>query len=167
MKRREFMQLAIANAAWFGISCNLGEAFASGPFLTPVTVRAELGNYFPPLELVRHVRQSEGTKALFLMVAQPRGPYSQGHNHHEQAIDVAFRLSEVSRNENEGNLSREVRELLEHQIESFLEKEFHYRSVRTTLSSSPSFWYPYLRRASGNVVFCRLVVSRAPLEESV
>ena len=158
MKRRDFIQLAVASAAGLGMNAIDGSAFGRGLPLEPVRVHAELGKFFPPLELVKGVRRAEGAGTSFFHTSQEQ----LGSNGQDfpRTIDVAIRYPGTDGNNTAGNLDDEARNWATRQIAKFLEKEFQYRVVDTSVGAKPAFWYPYVEKAQGNVVFCRLVVSK-------
>jgi len=166
MRRRDFIQLAVANVAWLGLGALGTDALALTLALTPVRLHAQIGNLFPPLELVRRVRNSNQTDAQFLMVNNsgdreaplPRNP---------QTIHIGFRMTELDPVEHHGNLQRNAQRVVMRRIGTVLEERFQYRAVQITLDPSPAFWYPYLGTAAGNLVFCRLVVTDASPSKAV
>jgi len=166
MKRREFVQLAVVNTAWLAASSLRAGAFSGWTSLTPVTVHAELGQFFPPLKLVRRLHQSVDSSAPLLLVNQYQAK-SGVAGHSPEIVDIAVRLPDISRQESHGNLSREVRELVVAKAKDILEKELGYRAAQTTVAAGPAFWYPYSGKASGNAVFCRLTITRGSTDQSI
>ncbi len=165
MRRRDFIQLAVASVAGLGVNAIDGKAFGRGLPLAPVSVQAELGKFFPPLELMNRVRRAEGAGTSFFLSSQ-KGPGSNGNNF-PRTLDVAIRYPGTGGNDTGGNLDDEARNWTTRQIAKFLEKEFQYRVVNTSAGAEPAFWYPYLEKAHGNVVFCRLVVTKASSDVAV
>jgi len=125
--------------------------------LRPVTLHAQIGNLFPPLELVHRMCNSPHTNAQLLMVSNSKEPAGRS----SQAIHVGVRMTELDPREHQGNLRRSAQEAVMRRIRIILEERFQYQAVKTTLDPSPAFWYPYLGTIAGNLVFCRLVVRDA------
>jgi len=165
MRRREFIQFAMTGVAGLGMNAIGGEAFGRLLPADHVRVRAELGNFFPPLELVRRVHQADAAETFFWMPGQKKEASSTLTNP-PRVFDVAFRLPITGGQENGGNLPDETQALLTRQIKLLLEKNFSYRVVKIDAASDAAFWYPYLGKTAGNLVFCRLVVSDASLAEA-
>jgi len=160
------MQLAAVNTAWLAAGFLRAEAFSSWTSLTPVTVHAELGKFFPPLKLVCRLHQSLDASAPLLLVNQHQAE-SGVAGHSPRIVDIAVRLPDINRQETHGNLSPEVRELLVAKTKDILEKELGYRAVQTTVAAGPAFWYPYSGKTSGNAVFCRLTITRGSADQSI
>lgn len=157
MKRRKFIQLTAVNAVWLGMDALHGDIldFWSSPM--PVAMDAELGTFFPALELVRRMGQPDHVRTAFLISKENKG--LPARNHGSQSIDIAFRLPEVPKPEHEGLLRDDVQELLVREISAFLNEQFGYRVVETKVGSTGSFWYPYLGNSS-KLVFCHLTVTK-------
>jgi hypothetical protein len=165
MRRRDFIQLAVTGVAGFGMSAIGGEALGRLLPADRVCVRAELGNFFPPLELVRRVHRADDAETSFSMPSHEKEPNSTPTNS-PRILDVAFRLPVTSRQENAGNLPDETQALVTRQIELLFEKNFNYHVVKTNAASNAAFWYPYPGKANGNLVFCRLTVTKVLSEGS-
>jgi hypothetical protein len=166
MRRRDFIQFAVTGVAGLGMSAIGGEAFGRLLPADRVRVRAELGNFFPPLELVRRVHRADDAETFFSMPSHEKEPNSTPTNS-PRILDVAFRLPVTNRQENAGNLPDETQALVTRQIKLLLEKNFNYHVVKTNAASNAAFWYPYPGKANGNLVFCRLTVTKVPSEGSV
>jgi hypothetical protein len=133
--------------------------------LRPVTLHAQIGNLFPPLELLHRICNSRHTNAPLLMVSNSSEP-ELPRAHSPQVIHVGVRMTEFDPREHQGNLQRSAQEAVMRRIGIVLEQRFQYHPVRTTLDPSPAFWYPYLGTNAGNLVFCRLVVEDCPVAEA-
>ena len=164
MKRREFIQFAMTGVAGLGMSAIGGEAFGRLLPADHVRVRAELGNFFPPLALVRRVHRANDAETFFWMPGRKKEANSTLAN--PRIFDVAFRVPLTDGQENGGNLPDETQALVTRQIKLLLEKNFNYHVVGIETASDAAFWYPYLGKAAGNLVFCRLVVTDASLAEA-
>lgn len=110
---------------------------------------------FPPLELVRRIRDGEQPNSPFLMINSRRNglPAARG----PEVIHAGIRMSEFNLR-HRGNLSRSAQEKVLRLLGSELEKRFQCEIVQTTLDSSLGFCYPYLRSTEGNLVFSQLLV---------
>ena len=165
MKRREFIQFAMTGVAGLGMNAIGGAAFGRLLPADNVRVRAELGNFFPPLELVRRVHQADAAETFFWMPGQKKEASSTLTNP-PRIFDVAFRLPITGGQEDGGNLPEETQALVTRQIKLLLEKNFNYHVVEIEAASDAAFWYPYLGKIAGNLVFCRLVVTDASSAEA-
>ncbi len=155
----------MTGVAGLGMSAIGGDAFGRLLPAHHVRVSAELGNFFPPLALVRRVHQAGEAEKFFWMPGQKKEAASTLPNP-PRVFDVAFRLPVTGGKQNEGNLPDETKALVTRQIKSLLEKNFNYRVVDLNAASDAAFWYPYLDKTAGNLVFCRLVVTDASLAEA-
>jgi hypothetical protein len=160
MRRRDFIQLASANLAWLGLGDFGMFALKLGGAPRPVTLHAQIGNLFPPLELVHRMRNSERRKAQFVMVSESGRPELPGAGN-PRTIHLGVRTTELDPSEHQGNLQRNAQAVVMPLIRTVLEERFQCRVVQTTLDPSPAFWYPYLSTPAANLVFCRLVVKDA------
>ena len=165
MRRRDFIQFAVTGVAGMGMSAIGGDAFGRLLPADRVYVSAELGNFFPPLELVRRVHRADDAETFFWMPRHEKKANSTPANS-PRVLNVAFRLPVTNGQENGGNLSDETQALVTRQIELLFEKNFNYHVVKTTAASNAAFWYPYLGTTAGNLVFCRLVVTDASFAEA-
>jgi hypothetical protein len=165
MRRRDFIQLAVTGVAGFGMSAIGGEALGRLLPADRVCVRAELGNFFPPLELVRRVHRADDSETSFSMPSHEK-EFNSTPTNSPRIFDVAFRLPVSSRQENAGNLPDETQALVMRKIKLLLEKKFNYHVLKTNPASNAAFWYPYLGTTAGNLVFCRLVVTDASFKEA-
>jgi hypothetical protein len=160
MRRRDFIQLASANLAGFGLGTLGMFALKLGAAPRPVTLHAQIGNLFPPLELVYRIRNSEHTKAQFVMLSESSRPELPGARD-PRTIHLGLRTTELDPSEHQGNLQPNAQAVVMRRIRTVLEERFQCRVVQTTLDPSPAFWYPYLSTPAANLVFCRLVVKDA------
>ncbi|MFZ0739725.1 MAG: hypothetical protein WAM96_21700 [Candidatus Acidiferrales bacterium] len=165
MRRRDFIQLAAGNLAWFGLGVFRMDALKLRSALRPVMLHAQIGNLFPPLELVHRIRNSGHTNAQLLMVSKSSEPELPGARG-PRTIHLGFRMTELDPREHQGNLQRSAQEAVMRRIGIVLEERFQYHAVKTTLDPSPAFWYPYLGTTAGNLVFCRLVVEDSLVAEA-
>jgi len=133
--------------------------------LRPVTLHAQVGNLFPPLELVRRICNSQHTdEQLLTMSKSSEAELPRACS--PQTIHVGLRMTELDPREHQGNLQRSAQEAVMRRIGVVLEERFQYQTVKTTLDPSPAFWYPYLGTMAGNLVFCRLVIRDSLLAEA-
>jgi len=163
-RRRDFIRLASANLAWSGLSLRV-DALKFRSTLKPVTLYAQIGNLFPPLELVRRICNARHTNAHLLLMSDSSGPELPGARS-PQMIHVGVRMTELDPREHQGNLQRSAQEAVARRIGIVLEERFRYHVVKTTVDLSPAFWYPYLGTTAGNLVFCRLVVKDCLVAEA-
>jgi hypothetical protein len=118
-----------------------------------VTVHAEVGEMFPPLELVR--RMGDCTRTNFQLSGEGLRQSAQS----SEVIHVGIRMPDFDVR-HRGNLSRSAQEMVLRRLRAELEKRFEWRVARAMFDAEThqAFCYPYLGNAGGSVVFCRLQV---------
>jgi hypothetical protein len=123
------------------------------PARKPVSVRAQVGEIFPPLALVR--RMSDGMRPGFQVLAEGSGREGACG---AEVMHIGIRLPGFDLR-HRGNLSRSEQEMVLRWLGAELEKQFDWRIARTTFDGNThAFCYPYLRNTEESVVFCRLEV---------
>jgi hypothetical protein len=143
--------------AWLGFGGFCADALQPRTALRPVTVHAQIGNLFPPLELVRRIRSGSHLHEQLLTLSNsndPAFPHARG----PQTIHVGIWMTEADSREHQGNLPLSTREAVMRQIESASAERFHYHAKATTFDPGPEFWYPYFGGNGKRLVFCRLIV---------
>ncbi|MGA7402263.1 MAG: hypothetical protein WBW38_19760, partial [Candidatus Sulfotelmatobacter sp.] len=121
----------------------------------PVAVRAQIGDMFPPLELVRSMSDSQLAGPQVLIGKSSR----IGRNGLDvsQVMHVGIRMSE-SDLAHHGNLPPSSQAEILRRIEAELERKFELEIVRRKLVGDFAFVYPYLQNSAGKLVFCRIEV---------
>ena len=119
-----------------------------------MTIHAQIGDLFPPLELVRHMR--DGPQPDFQVLAAESNRWAPQNDRNAKIIYVGIRMPEfhIPR----GNLPPRVQRMLLQRIQAKLKSQLVLNIVQTTLAGDFAFCYPYLRNTAGDLVFCRLEI---------
>jgi hypothetical protein len=120
-----------------------------------VAVRAQIGDMFPPLELVRSMSGPPVAEPHVLIGESSR----HGPNRADlpQVIHVGIRMSEFDLAQR-CNLPPTSQAEVLRRIEAELERKFAWEIVHRRVVGDFAFGYPYLRNSAGNLVFCRIEV---------
>lgn len=120
-----------------------------------MAVRAQIGDMFPPLALVRSMSDSQLAELHVLIGESSRN----GRNVVDvsQVIHVGIRMSE-SDLAHRCNLPPSSQAEVLRRIEAELERKFELEIVHRRLVGDFAFCYPYLQNSGGNLVFCRIEV---------
>jgi hypothetical protein len=120
-----------------------------------VAVRAQIGDMFPPLELVRSMSDSQLAEPQVLMVESSRN----GRNGVDvsQVIHVGIRMSESDLG-HRCDLPPSAQAAVLGRVAAELERQFELDVVHRSLVGDFAFCYPYLQNRAGNLVFCRIEV---------
>lgn len=112
-----------------------------------MSIDARIGEMFPPLEMVRRMRnhQQLNSKVLLTDSSSP------------DVIHVGIWMPDFDLRQR-GNLPRWVQESVLRQVGAELEKQFEWKIVQTILDPGVGFCYPYLGKTKASLVFSRLVV---------
>jgi hypothetical protein len=153
-RRRDFIHLACANAAYLGLLGLRSAARKPKPTRRAVTVHAHVGEIFPPLALVR--RMGDCTRTSFQVLGGGSGRQATDDT---EVIHAGIRMTEFDVR-HRGNLSRAAQEAVLLRLKAEVEKQFEWRISRATFATEThsAFCYPYLENAEGTVVFCRLEI---------
>jgi hypothetical protein len=129
-------------------------AWKPKPTRRAVTVQAQVGELFPPLELVRGM--GDCTRPNFQVLG---GGSGRQVSHGTEVMHAGIRMPEFDVG-HRGNLSPSAQEAVLRRLGAELEKQFEWRIARTTFDAeTPSaFCYPYLGDAEETVIFCQLEV---------
>ena len=141
--------------AYLGLGVLRVSAWNGSPPRRPVAVRAQIGDMFPPLELVRSMRDSQLAEPHVLI-----GESSlHGRNGEDlpQVIHVGIRLSGSDLAQRCHLPPSSQAEMLR-RIEAELERKFKLEIVHRRLVADFAFCYPYLQNSAGNLLFCRIEV---------
>jgi hypothetical protein len=157
-RRRDFIHLASSNVAWLGLGTLGMDALRLTPELKPVTLHAEIGNLFPPLELVDRMCKS-GHSSAQLLVVNMSSEHELPGARRSQTIHAGVRMTELDPRVHQGNLHRSTQEAVMRRIKIVLKERLQYEVVKITIDPGPAFWYPYLGTIVGCLVFCRLEVT--------
>ncbi len=120
-----------------------------------MAVRAQIGDMFPPLELVRSMSDSQ--------LAEPHVLTGESSRHGRNGVDlpqvihVGIRLS-ASDLAHRCDLPPSSQVEVLRRIEAELERKFGLEIVHRRLVGDFAFCYPYLQNSAGNLVFCRIEV---------
>ena len=120
-----------------------------------MAVRAQIGDMFPPLELVRSMSDSQLAEPHVLIGESSRS----GRNGADvsQVIHVGIRMSESDLGQR-CVLAPSAQAVVLGQIAAELERKFEVEIVHRSLVGDFAFCYPYLQNRAGNLVFCRIEV---------
>lgn len=142
--------------ACLGLGVLRASAWNGSPPRRPVAVRAQIGDMFPPLELVRSMSDSQLAEQ-HVLIGESR---CHGRNGVDlpQVIHVGIRMSEFDLAHRRNLPPTSQAEVLR-QIEAELERKFELEIVHRRLVGDFAFCYPYLRNRAGNLVFCRIEVN--------
>jgi hypothetical protein len=151
--------------AWLGCGGSYADALQPLTVLRPVRVHAQIGNLFPPLELLRRIRSGSHPREQLLTLSNSGEP-TFPHARSPQTIDVGIWLTEPDPREHQGNLRPSAREAVMRLIESVSAERFQYHAKAITFDPGPAFWYPYFGGNGRRLVFCRLVVRDFTAAES-
>ena len=120
-----------------------------------MAVRAQIGDMFPPLELVRSLSECQ--------LAEPHVLIGESSRHGRNGVDlpqvihVGIRISKFGL-AHRGNLPPSSQAEVLRRIEAELERKFELEIVHRGLVGDFAFCYPYLQNSAGNLVFCRIEV---------
>jgi len=102
MRRRDFMQLAAANLAWLGLGGFRASALKLRSALRPVKLHAQIGDLFPPLDLVHRIRDCKDEKACVMLGES--GTAEVLSTCGRQRVYLGLRMTGIDPIEHQGNL---------------------------------------------------------------
>lgn len=156
LRRRDFIQLGCVSAACCQLRAFRASSWTFGYARKKVTVHAQVGNMFPPLELVRRMCNSSQFETHGF-VRNSGG--DEFHNERfPRTIYVGMRAPEFDF-QHRGNLARNAQEAIMRRLGTELQQRFHWEIAKTTFDSDPGFCYPYLASEGGSLIFCRLTIN--------
>ena len=120
-----------------------------------MAVRAQIGEMFPPLELVRSMSDSQ-LAGPHVLIGEPSHHGRDGVDL-PQVLHVGVRLSQFDL-AHRCNLPPALQAEVLARIEAELERKLELEIVHRKLVGDFAFCYPYLRNGAGNLVFCRIEV---------
>ncbi len=156
MKRRDFMQVVSGSLAWLGLGSLANGTLFAFPGLKDVSLHAQIGHMFPPLRLVHRLRDNELSEMEYVTEGD-LGSFPLSGSGDARTIYVGLRMKEFDPSSHHGNLQEGAREEAARRIKAFVQERFRWRTVHSIFDQNPAFWYPYLEKSSGSLVFCRLV----------
>jgi hypothetical protein len=155
LRRRDFLQLGCASIACAQLGAIRAAAQTLSSARRRVSVRAQIGNVFPPLDLVRRMREPNGPSAEILVGNS--GSHESAGEQRPQSIHVGIRVPDIQFGRR-GILTKRTQEVIMRRIRSHLEDKLQCEIVQTTLEPGPAFSYPYLASHAGSLTFCRLTL---------
>ena len=140
--------------AYLGLGVLRASAWNGSPPRRQVAVRAQIGDMFPPLALVRSMSDQADEPQVLIGDSSRIGGNSVDV---PQVIHAGIRISE-SDITHRCNLPPNSQAKVLRRLEAELERKFALEIVHRRLVGDLAFCYPYLQNSAGKLVFCRIEV---------